>query len=200
VIHLGAVLLAAGASRRYGDRNKLLIDFDGRPMLRVVAETILDVERFRELVVVTGYDPPAIEQALGGLPVRYAHNDAWEKGMGGSIAAGIAALSEACTGAAIVPGDMPFLTAELLDRLATAFEKSGGSAVVFPATDSGEQRNPVVWPRRFFGPLGRLQGREGGKSLLADAAASWIAVPVADDGELDDIDEPLPRGRSVRSG
>jgi CTP:molybdopterin cytidylyltransferase MocA len=29
-----AVLLAAGASRRFGDANKLTVEFDGRPLIR----------------------------------------------------------------------------------------------------------------------------------------------------------------------
>jgi CTP:molybdopterin cytidylyltransferase MocA len=40
VTHIVAVRLAATASRRYGDQNKLLADFDGRPMLRVVADDL----------------------------------------------------------------------------------------------------------------------------------------------------------------
>lgn len=197
--NITAVLLAAGASLRYGDQNKLLADFDGRPMLRVVADAIVEAKRFGELVVVTGFDSAAIEGALQGLPVRYAHNAAWQNGMGGSIATGISALSAGCAGAAIIPGDMPYLTATLLDRLAATFEQTGGSGIVFPAIENGEQRNPVIWPRSTFGRLSKLKGRVGGKSLLAAAADTCFAVPVADDGELRDIDEPLMRQRSAKT-
>ena len=119
--------------------------------------------------------------------------------MGGSIAVGISALSEDVAAAAIIPGDIPYLTATLLDRLALTFGASKGGLVVYPATPEGEQRNPVIWPRSAFGRLRKLKGREGGKSLLQEMAELCIAVPVADDGELQDIDEPVMRPRSAKS-
>jgi molybdenum cofactor cytidylyltransferase len=94
---------------------------------------------------------------------------------------------------------MPFLTSVLLDRLALTFEDSGNDAIVFPATENGEQRKPVIWPRGFFVRLRDLKGREGGKSLLGNTADICIAVPVADDGELQDIDEPVMRRSRMRS-
>jgi len=199
VTQIGAVLLAAGASRRYGDQNKLLADFDGRPMVRAVADAIVEVKRFGTLIVVTGFESSAIERALQGLPVRYAHNALWENGMGSSIATGISALSEDVAAAAIIPGDMPYLTAALLDRLALTFGESRGGVVVYPATPEGEQRNPVIWPRSAFGRLRKLKGREGGKCLLRETAEICIAVPVADDRELRDLDEPFMRPRSAKT-
>ena len=52
---IGAVLLAAGASTRFGTANKLLAEFGGAPMLRHVAEAIRD-SGVHEIVVVTGYE------------------------------------------------------------------------------------------------------------------------------------------------
>jgi len=51
---IGAVLLAAGASQRFGVDNKLLADIGGKPLIRWVAEE--SVHSGAEVIVVTGCD------------------------------------------------------------------------------------------------------------------------------------------------
>jgi molybdenum cofactor cytidylyltransferase len=109
--------------------------------------------------------------------------------MGASVAAGIAALHTGIDGAFVVPGDLPHLASSLLVRLASALEESGGQAVVFPVTASGDQRNPVLWPRRYFPLLMSLCGPQGGKHLLQHLAESCVKVRAADDRHLLDVDE-----------
>ncbi|HML91092.1 nucleotidyltransferase family protein [Methyloceanibacter sp.] len=186
---LGAILLAAGRSSRFGDANKLLADIDGRPMVRAVAETLFGANCIDEVLVVTGHDAGAVEIVLEDLPVRFVHNADWHDGMGGSIARGVAGLSASLDGVAIVPGDMPFLTVDLIKALGAKFKEQNGRLIVFPATPAGEQRNPVLWPRRFFGLLEGLSGAQGAKRLLSELAESCIAVLIHDETALRDVDE-----------
>jgi molybdenum cofactor cytidylyltransferase len=106
--------------------------------------------------------------------------------MGSSIAAGVSALSEEVQGVLIVPGDMPFVTGALLESLISVFEREHG--IVFPAKRTGEQRNPVLWPRRYFPSLTALQGHEGAKTLLKKYAGSCTAVTIADESVFADVD------------
>ena len=184
---LGAIVLAAGPSERFGAENKLLADNGREPLIRSVARTVLDCG-MAEVVVVTGCNEALIASALEGLPLRRAHNPAWQSGMGTSIATGIASLSGDVEGAFVVPGDMPRLTPALFLRLAAGFEESHRSAIVFPATPKGEQRNPVLWPRRFFPVLTTLSGAMGAKALLQAHGSECLAVPVEDPTILEDID------------
>jgi molybdenum cofactor cytidylyltransferase len=183
---LGAVVLAAGVSERFGADNKLLAKIDGEPLIRRVVREIIG-SGIAEVVVVTGYDEAKITAALEGLAIRCAHNGDWRSGMGRSIAAGIGALRADILGAFVVPGDMPRLTSNLLVRIASAFEKSGRS-VVFPVTANGDQRNPVLWPRRHFEKLVRLAGPRGAKGLLGLRDVEGLGVPVHDEAILEDID------------
>ena len=52
---IGAVVLAGGQSRRMGERNKLLLEVNGRPMVRHVVEAALEAG-LREVVIVTGHE------------------------------------------------------------------------------------------------------------------------------------------------
>jgi len=158
-VNIGAVLLAAGGSHRFGTGNKLLANIGGKPLIRWLAEEITH-NGAGEVVVVTGCDHLLIENALESLPLRFAHNLNWTAGVGSSIAIGILALGSQSRGAFIIPGDMPFLTSALLKDLVTTFDQSRCS-IVYPTTLMGEQRNPVLWPQRFFPLLTSLRGSEG---------------------------------------
>src|SRR5262249_28220246 len=141
-------------------------------------------------VVVTGCDPLLIEKALDGLVLRFAHNPNWTRGLGSSIAAGVTALGSQALGAFIVPGDMPFFTSALLHDLIAAFNESCRRSIVYPITRVGEQRNPVLWPRRFFSLLASLSGPGGAKHLLETSIESQEPVPVVDEDAFADNDFP----------
>ena len=184
---LAAVILAAGASRRYQGGNKLLADLGNGPLIRIVAEHVLQ-SVVENIVVVTGNDRWSIEIALKGFPLRFAHNENWQNGIGGSIALGISSVATAADGAFIVLGDTPFVRGELLDVLGEAFDQTDGESIVFPVLPDGVQRNPVLWPREFFPQLVRLSGDKGAKSLLGRYASRCKAVSGFPEKAFNDID------------
>lgn len=186
---LGAIVLAAGASERFGVANKLLVSIDGNPLIRRVVVEIIG-SGVAEVVVVTGWDSARISATLEDLTVRRVHNENWQSGMGTSIAAGVAALSSDMDGTFIVLGDMPRVTSILFNHLAAVFNESGRQAVVYPMTAWGDQRNPVLWPRRYFSRLTKLSGRDGAKKLLHAECIKRVAIPIDDTACLEDIDTP----------
>ena len=183
---IAAVVLAAGASRRFGEANKLLADLGGRTLLERVVDAV-SAAGVTDVVVVTGWDSAAVEAALRGQRVRVVHNVRWDEGMGGSIATGIEAVGPTASGAFIVPADLPLLTPQAIASLIAAFRAADGNRIVFPITAAGEQRNPVLWPRTHFGALLSLPLEKGAKALLQLIAAQCLSVPV-DDALLSDVD------------
>ena len=121
---IGAIVLAAGASQRFGADNKLLASIGGEPLVRRVVQALVR-GGIADIVVVTGHERALIEAALDALPVRFAHNENWASGMASSIVTGVSALPAAVDGAFIVPGDMPFLTAAVIERLTEVFDEHG---------------------------------------------------------------------------
>ena len=89
----GAIILAAGLSRRMENCNKLLLPIHGKPMIRHVMETYLSVVDER-VWVVTGYEGERIEAALQGLDVQIVHNEDFEAGQPFSVRA--ACLKKPC--------------------------------------------------------------------------------------------------------
>jgi molybdenum cofactor cytidylyltransferase len=184
---IGAVLLAAGASTRFGAGNKLLAELGGRPLVAHAADALL-ASGVDVIVVVTGRDSEQVRQILARTAVRFAHNEGWIRGMGSSIGSGLRALGSQPSGAFVVPGDMPFLTAGVIATLRDRFIRAGGERIVVPTTPEGAQRNPVLWPRRCFAELALLRGAEGGKPLLRRYAEQTVSVAFADALALADVD------------
>jgi molybdenum cofactor cytidylyltransferase len=187
VINTAIVILAAGSSTRFGPANKLLATIGGEPVIRRTVRAAAN-STAQDVCVVTGTDHDAILTAVDGLHVRLQFCPRHASGMGTSIAHGIAALSPDIGGAMILPGDMPAISSTALDDLLSVFTRAGGSKLVFAASPSGEQRNPVIWPARLFPRLRALDGAGGGKALFSEFSATAIGVPIADSTALSDID------------
>jgi len=193
---LGAVLLAGGASRRFGADNKLLADVGGRPIVARVAREIV-AGGVDEIVVVTGAEHDAYVLALSDLPVRMVANAHWSDGIGSSIAAGVRALSATPQGTFVVPGDLPNLEAGVFRRLGASFAEAGGRCVIVPVNAQGAQRNPVLWPRSLFSGLAALTGAKGGKALLDTLGDRRIDVVFDDERLFADIDTPEEYARLI---
>ena len=87
-----AIVLAAGRSSRMGGPNKLMALFEGRPLVRLTAETAR-ASRAGEVVVVTGHQDERVAAALAGLDVRLAHNRDYQSGLASSLKTGVRAIS-----------------------------------------------------------------------------------------------------------
>lgn len=185
---IGAIVLAAGQSRRMGDVNKLLIDIDGTPMVRrcVMALASAGIE---DVVVVTGHQAAKVEAALAGLNVRFVHNPDFENGQAGSVACGVAAMDDAHGAALVALGDMPDISADLVTRLVAdhlALPNSH-SRISFPVYD-GRRGNPVIWGQSFFDDLKTLTGDSGGRQILGSNTAAINSFGWQDDSIHRDID------------
>ena len=185
---LGALILAAGRSQRMGERNKLLIEVDGQPMVRHAALAAL-AAGLEPILVVTGHAPDAVEAALHGLPVRFVHNPDHRDGLSTSLRAGLEALGETGDGVVVCLGDMPQINRAHLDRLIAAFAPADGRSIVVP-THHGRRGNPVLWSRRYFPQMRALEGDVGARHLFAQHAADVHEVEMDDDATLVDVDTP----------
>jgi len=180
---IGAVVLAAGLSRRAGTVNKLLSPVNGKAMVRGVVD-MLSALPIDPVVVVTGFEAPEIEESLSGCPVIFAHNASFAAGMGGSIGCGVAAMPDNVDGVLICLGDMPHVKASTIRKLIGVFEDK---EICVPVKD-GRQGNPVLFSRAFFPALKSIKGDKGGKSLIQDMHENVGLVAVDDAGIFIDHD------------
>jgi len=185
---IAGLVLAAGRSTRMGGPNKLLEEINGKPLVRIVAEQAL-ASRASPVIVVTGHQRERVERALAGLPVTVVHNPDFADGLSTSLKAGIKAVPPDADGAIVTLGDMPQVSAKLIDRLIAAFDPERGALVVIPTID-GKRGNPVLWARRFFPDLLAVEGDIGARHLIAGYAEAVAEVAIEDAAALTDIDTP----------
>ena len=200
---IAAIILAAGASSRFkaaggGEASKLLAALAGKPLVRHAAEAAL-ASSARPVVVVTGHDAQAVEAALDGLALRFAHNARCREGLASSLKTGIAALPDDAAGALILLGDMPAVTPVLIDRLIAAFADRPDALAVAPSVE-GRRGNPALLSRSLFPAVAALEGDEGARKLLADAAPGRVvALHAFGPGATLDVDTPQALAEARRA-
>lgn len=184
---MAAAVLAAGLSRRMGALNKLVQKIDGVPMVRRVAEQAL-ASRCDRVFVVVGHEECAVREALSGLAVEFIGNPDYQEGLAASVRAAAAAVRP---GEALVVclGDMPRVSAAVLDRLIDAYRRFPDKAAYQPQFE-GRRGNPVLWAAPAVASLAALRGDEGARALLKRLGDAVLEVPVGDDGIFMDIDTP----------
>ena len=185
---IGAVVLAAGQSRRMGAVNKLLADIGGTPMVARVVDTVL-ASRARPVVVVVGHEAAQVREALAGRDVRFVDNPEFADGISTSLKRGLRALPDGIDGALVCLGDMPRVAADQLNRLIAAFNPVEGRAICVP-TVHGKRGNPVLFARRFFAEMDSVSGDVGARHLIGESPELVCEVEMPDGGVLLDVDTP----------
>jgi xanthine dehydrogenase accessory factor len=181
------VVLAAGTASRMG-RNKLILPVHGKPMVAhaVEAATAAGLD---PVIVVTGHDAASVRQAIGKKAVTFVQNDDFARGLSTSLRAGIGAVPPEGEGAVVLLGDMPGVSAALIERVVQAFDP-GEDRAICVATARGERGHPVLWGRQFFPELEALEGDAGARTVMSRYPALVCEVEADDDAPLADIDTP----------
>lgn len=170
-----AVLLAAGASRRFGAEDKLLEPLNGVALVRHAARL---AARFpRALGVVSSVRVQA-EVAAEGLDTLLLPDGL---GQGDSLAAAVAQVG-AVSRLAVFLGDMPLLTDADADAILAADPARPACAVL-----NGVTMPPAIFPHDWLPRLAALTGDRGAGSLLRAASPAPLPIPAA---RLRDVDRP----------
>lgn len=184
---IAALVLAAGLGSRMG-RNKMLETIAGKPVLRHCVEAAL-ASQADDVTVVIGHDSDRVKSALADLPVKFVANENYRDGLSTSLKAGIGAVPEISHGAIVLLGDMPGVTAALIDKLIAAFNPAEGRSICV-ASHASKRGNPVLWAKQYFPGILALEGDIGAKHLIAENEDAVCEVEANDDAPLIDIDTP----------
>jgi molybdenum cofactor cytidylyltransferase len=186
---ISIILLAAGASRRFGDSHKLLSKIDGEPLVRRVTrrlcETVGPVTS--ECVVVVGAREAEIRRACAGLACRFISAVNWRNGMGASLRAGLAAIDSEADGVLVALADMPDVDSALVKRVVAAFAPAESREIVRPVFQ-GLAGHPVLFGRRFFESLAAADGDIGAREIIREHSDWLVEAPVHDNACVVDID------------
>lgn len=127
-----AVVLAAGKGKRMkSDLPKVLHEIHGRPMVRILLDTLTRLE-FDRIVVVVGFKGEIVEQTLSSYPVEFV----WQhdqRGTGHAVMMAREQLADFEGTTLVCAGDVPFLSAESIRELFEVHESTGAAATCLSA-------------------------------------------------------------------
>ena len=169
---LFSILLAAGASTRFGSPKQLL-RVAGRPLLHTLATRAAEVTG-GALIVVLGAGADELAPLLKHSPGSVVINQDWREGLASSIRAGIARLPSTCAGALLLLADQAAVTADDLQRLAGTWRKQ--PQYIAAASYDGTTGVPAIFPRAMFRALAELRGDVGARTLLRRSADRVVRV------------------------
>ena len=154
-----AIVLAAGASSRYGMEPPKQVELLPK-VLAALRESSVD-----EIVVVSG---------AHALPVENVPCPDWDRGPGASLRCGLAALPREAEAAVVVLADGPDLDPRAVDRVVEDWRTNGGNAVA--ATYAGVRLHPVLLARAIWNDV----PDEGARGLPARLVACDDLRPPGD--------------------
>ena len=158
---VAAVVLAAGAARRFG-----------APKQRLLLPLVL------ERVRVSGIDQIVVVAGAHSLETdaRVVDCETWERGPGASLRCGLEALAPDVEAAVVVLADGPRLAPAAIDRVIAVWRESG--AEILAASYGGDRGHPVLLARAAWGRV----PDEGARALEP------VLVPCDDLGPPGDVD------------
>jgi molybdenum cofactor cytidylyltransferase len=173
--NVAAVILAAGASSRFG-QPKQLLPFQGESLVRRVVRSAIEAGCAR-VIVVAGAARDRIETELSGTPAIVVENPGWQRGLGTSIRCGLLHLrSWQPESAAVVllVCDQPFVDASVIRSLIAEWENSRKPIVA--CRYAGTLGVPALFDRSCFEEILSLPDETGAKALLQSRSADVAQI------------------------
>ena len=181
---IGAVVLAAGESRRFGTPKQLL-EYQGENIVRRAARSAIEAG-LNPVIVVLGANASSVEPNLDDLEVVKVTNEQWLSGQASSLALGIATAREmSCDAVTVVLADQPLVNSESLEILKKSFSDTNR---VVASRYNDVLGAPAIFGSEHFADLLQMQGDHGAGKWLRSNSEIVTAVDLPE-GAVD-IDTP----------
>ena len=170
------IILAAGASTRFGEPKQLL-RLKNKCLLEWVLDAALNSE-LNSIVLVLGYAHQKILQALGEKlqhsKLLVAINPQYEKGQSLSLHTGLSKVKDDYPAVMFLLGDQPMLNAATINVLLERFWADEKDICV--PIYQGKRKTPTIFRRRFYTQLMGIKGDMGARQLIDDNPDRVLAV------------------------
>lgn len=198
------ILLAAGHSRRFGAKNKLIQRLpDSRMLALSSAQNLLAA--LPSSIGVVRPQHAELWSALGASGMQLVACSEHEQEMAASLVAGVRHAREyypQARGFVIALADMPFIKPQTITEIARRIDAGPGTGqdihrgIIVP-TYQGKRGHPVGFSARFASDLLALKGDNGARALFERYPSELELYECGDSGILIDIDtqEELSRKR-----
>jgi molybdenum cofactor cytidylyltransferase len=181
---LVGVVLGAGSSRRLG-RPKQTLDFGGQSLLSYVTHDIEAAESLTRIYLVLGGGSEEAQASLDLQRAQIVRNDSYGTGCASSLLAGLDAAG-ACDAIVMLLGDMPGVSADVIDSVMNAWRDNPTWAAV--TEYRGELGHPFVFSAAAFDQLRGLHGDKAVWKIVDNEPVTRVARIAVDRDLPRDID------------
>jgi molybdenum cofactor cytidylyltransferase len=183
---IGAILLASGLSRRMGEINKMTLTVGGKPMLRHMAETLVE-SNLASIHAVIGFEEAFARSALSGLDVTLVENPHYEEGQMTSVHAGLRSVQGKLDAVMVCLADQALLTSTDINQLLAQYEQGDQQRILVP-TWQGQRGNPIIIPADQVNNIVSGQRNLGCKRLIEKKPELTQAYEMPNDHVVFDVD------------
>lgn len=188
------IILAAGKSTRYGEKNKLLQEINEKPIISHVVGTAAQ-SLLSDTTIILGHEHDSVSNAIDPNWPDITVNEEYKKGQSTSVASGVnAAKRHDADAVVILLGDMPAVSAPSVNKLIHMYEKT--EYEILAASYSNTRGNPVLFDKQYFEDLCNTTGDVGGRQLISPGNKA-ILVETSDPGVIIDVNHPSDLERLI---
>ena len=182
-MEIGALIVAAGMSRRMGEFKPMLSIGSISVAQRVVAT--LSQSGVSKIVMVTGYNAVILERHLSGNGIIFLRNEEYETTqMFDSVKIGLRYLLGKCDKVLFTPVDVPLFTARTVKTILDS-----GAPLACPMCE-GKQGHPILIANELIPEILSDCGEQGLKGAMDRCSVPLLRIDVEDFGTIHDADTP----------
>ena len=182
-MEIGALIVAAGMSRRMGEFKPMLSIGSISVAQRVVAT--LSQAGVNKIVMITGYNAVILERHLSGNGIIFLRNEEYETTqMFDSVKIGLEYLHGKCDKILFTPVDVPLFTARTVKTILDS-----GAPLACPMCE-GQQGHPILIANELIPEILADCGEQGLKGAMDRCSVPLHRIEVKDFGTVRDADTP----------
>lgn len=176
MVSIGAVILAAGMSKRMG-QPKLLMKVNGKTLVHYPI-MLATFHHLQPIVVIAGKYIEEMKKSLKVTQtVDFVFNHDYESGMASSLKLGIQTVEAKVDAVIVFLADQPFIPNEVVQSLMEQYmlHKEEGVKIVRPSYD-GVLGHPILFDRSLFNEFKHINGDQGGRNIIQNYRQSMKIV------------------------
>jgi len=179
----GIVILAAGASTRFG-KPKQLLQYHGKTLLDHSVNEAINAKA-DAVVVILGKNADLLQNKIDNQKVNVVINKDWEEGMAASVRLGLATLLKIkpyIDAVIFMVCDQPHISSLVLNELITTQQKTTKQIVT--CNYGGSIGPPALFHKKYFRELAKVKGDIGARNIIQQNMND-VATILFPEGKID---------------
>lgn len=176
MVKIGAIILAAGASKRMG-APKLFLPIHQKPLFMHCLEVAL-ANTLTPVLLIAGAHAEDFRKRTKELDVQVLYNAQYTEGMSTSLKLGMEAMGREIEATMIFLADQPFVPSIVIQSLMEQYRlgRERGILIVRPSYD-GVPGHPIIVDAQLFPKFHSLKGDTGGKEIIKEHQHLMVVIP-----------------------